>query len=77
MLSETWYPFSLPYHFHHQQCQQGLSGDKPALGELNYRISRQLPLAEETSSYGQVGEQNNEVQCQLSGLSPQQQTLLK
>lgn len=77
VLSETWYPFSLPYHFHHQQCQQGLSGDKPALGELNYRISRQLPLAEETSSYGQVGEQNNEVQCQLSGLSPQQQTLLK
>ncbi len=77
VLSETWYPFSLPYHFHHQQCQQGLSGDKPALGELNYRISRQLPLTGETSTYGQVGEQNNEVQPQLSGLSPQQQTLLK
>ncbi|WP_446438777.1 Tc toxin subunit A [Pseudomonas sp. 910_23] len=77
VLSETWYPFSLPYHLHHQQCQQGLSGDKPALGELNYRISRQLPLAGETSTYGQVGEQNNEVQCQLSGLSPQQQTMLK
>ncbi|QOY69956.1 Tc toxin subunit A [Pseudomonas sp. OST1909] len=77
VLSETWYPFSLPYHLHHQQCQQGLSGDKPALGELNYRISRQLPLAGETSTYGQVGEQNNEVQCQLSGLSPNQQTMLK
>ncbi|WP_448650296.1 Tc toxin subunit A [Pseudomonas fluorescens] len=77
VLSDTWYPFSLPYHFHHQQCQQGLSGDKPALGELNYRISRQLPLVGKTSTYGQVGEQNNEVQCQLSGLSPQQQTLLK
>ncbi|KAF2410887.1 virulence plasmid A protein [Pseudomonas antarctica] len=77
LLSGTWYPFSLPYHFHHQQCQQGLSGNKPALGELNYRISRQLPLVGETSTYGQVREQNNEVQCQLSGLSPQQQTLLK
>ncbi|WLH83036.1 Tc toxin subunit A [Pseudomonas sp. FP2338] len=77
VLRKTWYPFSLPYHFHHQQCQRGLVGDKPTLGELNYRISRQLPLAGETSNYGQVGEQNNEVQCQLSGLSPEQQTMLK
>lgn len=47
------------------------------MGELNYRISRKLPLAGETSNYGQVGVQNNEVQCQLSGLSPEQQTMLK
>lgn len=77
VLSKTWYPFSLPYHFHHQQCQRGLVGDKPALGELNYRISRQLPLERETSNYGRVGEQNHDVQCHLSGLSPEQQTMLK
>ncbi|MDQ0741392.1 Tc toxin subunit A [Pseudomonas sp. W4I3] len=77
LLSKTWYPFSLPYHFHHQQCRLGLSGDKPMLGELNYRISRQLPLARETSTYGKVVTQNNEVQCLLSGLSPEQQAMLK
>jgi len=77
LLSETWYPFALPYHFHHQQCRLGLSGDRPMLGELNYRISRQLPLAGKTSAYGQVITQNNEVQCLLSGLSPEQQTMLK
>jgi hypothetical protein len=76
-LSETWYPFSLPYHFHHQQCRLGLSGDKPMLGELNYRISRQLPLAGTTNTYGQVVTQNNDVQCLLSGLSPEQQAMLK
>ncbi|SDL58807.1 virulence plasmid A protein [Pseudomonas libanensis] len=77
LLSKTWYPFSLPYHVHHQQCRLGLSGDKPMLGELNYRISRQLPLTGGTNTYGQVITQNNEVQCLLSGLSPEQQTMLK
>jgi hypothetical protein len=77
LLSETWYPFSLPYHFHHQQCRLGLSGDKPMLGELNYRISRQLPLAGATSTYGHVVTQNNDVQGLLSGLSPAQQAMLK
>ncbi|MDO4235053.1 Tc toxin subunit A [Pseudomonas sp.] len=76
-LSKTWYPFSLPYHFHHQQCRLGLSGDRPMLGELNYRISRQLPLAAETSTYGQVVTHNHDVQCLLSGLSPEQQAMLK
>ncbi|AZE56462.1 hypothetical protein C4K03_4324 [Pseudomonas synxantha] len=77
LLGKTWYPFSLPYHFHHQQCRLGLSDDRPMLGELNYRISRQLPLAGRTNTYGQVITQNNEVQCLLSGLSPEQQTMLK
>ncbi|WP_124359185.1 Tc toxin subunit A [Pseudomonas orientalis] len=77
LLSKTWFPFSLPYHFHHQQCRLGLSGGRPMLGELNYRISRRLPLAEETSAYGQVVTHNNEVQCLLSGLSPEQQAMLK
>ncbi|WP_057721449.1 Tc toxin subunit A [Pseudomonas orientalis] len=77
LLSRTWYPFSLPYHFHHQQCRLGLSGDKPLLGELNYRISRQLPLTGGTNTYGQVVTHNNEVQCLLSGLSPEQQAMLK
>ncbi|RMP64656.1 hypothetical protein ALQ18_01799 [Pseudomonas marginalis pv. marginalis] len=77
LLSKTWYPFSLPYHFHHQQCRLSLAGDTPALGELNYRISRELPLAAKASAYGQVITQNNEAQCLLSGLSPEQQTLLK
>ncbi|MBD8269810.1 insecticidal toxin complex protein TcaA2 [Pseudomonas fluorescens] len=77
LLSKTWFPFSLPYHLHHQQCRLGLSGDKPMLGELNYRISRQLPLAAEANTYGQVVTHNNEVQCLLSGLSPEQQAMLK
>ena len=77
LLSAARYPFSLPYHFHHQQCLLSLSAHGTALGALNYRISRTLPISKTAAhAYGQVTEQNHEVQCLLSGLSPSQQTLL-
>ncbi len=77
LLNDARYPFSLPYHFYHQQCQLALSGNTPALGELNYRISRQLPVvARAPNAYGEVLAHNNDIQCLLSGLSPTQLTLL-
>lgn len=40
VLASEYYPFSLPYDLHHQQCLLGLGTDKPGLGELNYRVSQ-------------------------------------
>lgn len=78
LLSVTWYPFSLPYHFHHQQCLLGLAENALSLGELNYRISRRLPVARrDAHAYGYVTVDNDDLQPLLSGLSPEQQALLK
>lgn len=78
LLRDAKYPYALPYHFHHQQCERGLSGQDCALGELNYHISRSLPVTGEASKYGQVTPlPNDDTQCLLSGLSPEQQALLK
>lgn len=78
LLRDTWYPYALPYHFHHQQCERGLSGQDCALGELNYHISRRLPVTGEASAYGQVTTtRNDDTQCLLTGLSPEQQARLK
>lgn len=77
VLSERRYPFELPYNFYHHQCQLGLSGSKPGLGEYNYRASLALPLANNAiNDYGRL--QTTVVQAQqlLTGLSPQQQKLL-
>ncbi|WP_258166644.1 Tc toxin subunit A [Pseudomonas poae] len=77
VLSEARYPPSLPFHFPHHQCLLGLIEHNTALGALNYRISRALPVnAATASSYGQVAGPNDDVQCLLSGLSPAQQTVL-
>lgn len=74
LLTKQHYPLMLPYHHHHHQCRLGLSGTQHTLGELNYRISLQLPFDEASSA--QYGTTNGHAQCLLSELSPEQQTLL-
>ena len=77
VLSERQYPFELPYNFYHHQCQLGLSGDKPGLGELNYRVSYLLPIEQtDSNAYGAVQQPTRRAQHLMSGLSPQQQALL-
>jgi hypothetical protein len=76
VLASEHYPFSLPYDLHHHQCLLGLGAGKPALGELNYRISLQLPFSPGPSTYGQVTTSHLDAQKLLSGLSPEQQNLL-
>lgn len=75
-LATEHYPFSLPYDLHHHQCVLGLGTGKPALGELNYHLSRTLPLSPGNLSYGSVSKPHVEAQKLLSGLSPEQQKLL-
>lgn len=72
------YPFALPYEISHHQCLLGLSGEKPSLGELNYRITTHLPLTQTVNfKYGQIRNSTPSVAQQLmSGLSPKQQDLL-
>lgn len=71
------YPFTLPYNLYHQQCLLGLADKKLRPGELNYRISALLPLAQKADNqYGQGQNNSTQAQCLLSGLSPQQQQLL-
>ena len=76
VLTSEHYPFSLPYDLHHHQCLLGLGAGKPALGELNYRISLKVPFSQDPSAYGGVSESRHEAQKLLSGLSPEQQNLL-
>jgi hypothetical protein len=71
-LATEHYPFSLPYDLHHHQCLLGLGTGKPALGELNYRMSRTLPLSPGDLSYGSVFQSRVEAQKLLSGLSAAQ-----
>jgi len=54
-LEKTRYPFELPFDLAHQQALLGLTGNKPALGELNYRLSLTLPLGHTaTNNYGVI-----------------------
>lgn len=76
VLASTQYPFSLPYNLHHHQCMLGLGTGKPTLGELNYRVSLELPLTHGRHLYGEVLVDAAEAQKLLSGLSPEQQALL-
>ncbi|QKS83075.1 Tc toxin subunit A [Pseudomonas bijieensis] len=76
VLASAHFPFSLPYDLHHHQCVLGLGTGKPALGELNYRVSLNLPFSEGRKHYGQISVNPEEAQKLLSGLSPAQQALL-
>ncbi|HCN62228.1 MAG TPA: toxin [Pseudomonas sp.] len=77
VLAITRYPFDLPFDLAHQQCLLGLSGNKPGLGELNYRLSLSLPLGQlPSNAYGKVFQEAYVAQRLLSELSPGQQTLL-
>ncbi|MFP3493936.1 Tc toxin subunit A [Pseudomonas sp. SIMBA_059] len=77
VLAERRHPFIFPYHFAHHQCLLALGGKKPALGELNYKISMGLPIHQRsTNDYGALQNTAREAQRLLSGLGPQQQHLL-
>ncbi|MHC8404351.1 Tc toxin subunit A [Pseudomonas sp. TMB3-21] len=76
VLASERYPLELPYDLHHQQCQLALGEDKPALGELNYRINLNLPFSGIDSTYGGSSKTRIESQKLLSALSPAQQKLL-
>lgn len=76
ILASAHYPFSLPYDLHHHQCVLGLGTGKPTLGELNYRVSLNLPFSKDRDLYGGVVVNSAEAQKLLSGLSPAQQALL-
>ncbi|MGZ9740512.1 Tc toxin subunit A [Pseudomonas sp. GNP012] len=77
VLTERHYPFQLPYNFYHHQCQLGLSGKSPELGELNYRASVWLPIDQDAMNrYGAVQHPTLQAQRLLTGLSPEQQCLL-
>lgn len=76
VLASEHYPLELPHDRHHLQCQLALGEDKPALGELNYRINLNLPFSGIDSTYGGSSKTRIESQKLLSGLSPEQQKLL-
>ena len=77
VLAETRYPFQLPFDLAHQQCMLGLSGKKPGLGTLNYRISLKLPHSQQPENkYGTVQQEAYVAQRLLTRLSPGQQNLL-
>ena len=76
VLASEHYPLELPYDLHHQQCQLALGENRPALGELNYRINLNLPFSGIDSTYGGSSKTRIESQKLLSGLSPAQQKLL-
>ena len=77
LLSAQHYPLALPYHHHHHQCRLGLAGTQYSLGELNYRISKRLPLNEvDSAAYADVLAHNPDTQSLLSELNPEQQKLL-
>ena len=77
VLAYLCYPFELPFDLAHRQCILGLAGNKPGLGELNYRISLKLPCsAQAESKYGIVHQSVHVAQSLLTLLSPAQQDLL-
>lgn len=77
LLAKRRHPFMFPYYYPHHQCRLGLAEKKLELGELNYRVSLQLPIRQQgLNDYGAVQNASLEAQRLLTGLSPQQQTLL-
>ena len=77
LLANRRHPFIFPYNFAHHQCRLGLAQNKLQLGELNYRVSFELPATQGSRNvYGTVQNAPHEAQRLLSGLSPQQQKLL-
>ncbi|KQQ57671.1 hypothetical protein ASF66_20485 [Pseudomonas sp. Leaf129] len=75
LLAEKKHPFVFPYHFAHQQVSLALGGEKPALGEINYRMSAALPSAQ--SAYGQLTADGRVAQIAMSDLSPSMQKVLQ
>lgn len=73
ILAERRFPFTLPFYLPHEQCVLGLTGNRPVLGEINYKISTALPISQQPSAaYERVQKNSLEAQKMLSALSPQQ-----
>jgi hypothetical protein len=76
-LAQKRHPFVFPYHFAHHQCVLGLSNKNTPLGDINYRISQQLPLLRNASNeFGKHSHSSAMAQGLLSGLSAEQQLLV-
>ena len=77
LMAEKQHPFQFPYNFHHQQITLGLSGKKPGLGELSYRVSLELPATSAgTDAYGTVLNSSIVAPMMMSGLGPEQQLIV-
>ncbi|WP_426113844.1 Tc toxin subunit A [Pseudomonas sp. DSP3-2-2] len=77
LMAEKQHPFQFPYNFHYQQITLGLSGKKPRLGELSYRVSLELPAtAAGTNAYGAVQQNSTVAQMMMSGFGPEQQAIV-
>ena len=77
LLANKKHPFLFPYSYCYQQIKLGLSENKPRLGEINYRISLQLPIYQDSANhYGKVQTPPITAQKLMGGLSPEQQSLL-
>lgn len=71
------HPFLFPYSYQHEQIRLGLSGKKPMLGEIDYRISLKLPIyGDGSNDYGRVKNSSSVAQCLMSKLSPEQQEIV-
>lgn len=72
LLAEKKHPFVFPYHFAHQQVSLALGGEKPALGEISYR------LRQANSHVGNVQSANvsDTALINLSGVNPSLARLL-
>jgi hypothetical protein len=76
LIAEKKHPFLFPYNYHHHQAVLGLTDKKTTLGELNYRISLQLPVYGAGNQYGRVQHPSHAAQYLMSHLSPEQQILV-
>ena len=77
VLAEKRFPFTLPFYLPREQCVLGLTGYRPMLGEINYKISTTLPTNQQAGTgYGKVQKNSLEAQKLLSALSPQQYKIL-
>lgn len=72
LLAEKKHPFVFPYHFAHQQVSLALSGEKPKLGEINYRLSQANPPTDDA----QAVNLNDTALMNLSGVNPSVTRLL-
>ncbi|MBI6720366.1 hypothetical protein YA0069_03190 [Pseudomonas syringae] len=77
LVAEKQHPFQFPYNFHFQQISLGLDGKKPVLGELNYRVSLEVPTTSRFGSdYGKVQHSSAIAQVLMSGAGPEQQAIV-
>ncbi|SDW24860.1 virulence plasmid A protein [Pseudomonas syringae] len=77
LVAEKHHPFQFPYNFYYQQISLGLTGKKPALGELSYRVSLEVPATSAlTTFYGKVQQPSAIAQMMMSGLGPEQQAIV-